>query len=201
MIPEPTLALHEPIREAPATMASQRSSIRERRFSVVLVALLVIGSALAVPFHLEAFTVQRSFIPAFAGTTGTADLLAAALLFGLFHLEGRREVLAAASAYLLNALLIAPYFLTFPGVVTETGFIGNEQSAAFLWLLWHLCFPLIITAGFLAKRDLRRDLQRSADMLRAVFAVAAFAFVATYVATVQQNVLPVLAHGHQFSVL
>jgi hypothetical protein len=189
--------------DAPPTIATQASSTRDRRIAFALVAALSIVSVLASPFRSNAFGAVASFIPAFAGTTGLADLLTAALLFGLYRVEGSRMVLAVAGAYLLNAFVVVPYALTFPGVVTADGFFGNEQSAAWLWLTWHASFPLIALAGFLpAARDRAADDgARAAAVFRAIALCAAGAASATLAVADGRNHLPALVHQGHFSAL
>lgn len=140
-----------------------------------------------------------AFIPAFAGTTGTADALTAALLLSLYRTDGARELRAAAAAYLVNALLIVPYALTFPGVIDAHGFIGNEQSAVCLWLIWHVTFPLILIAGIASSRLPARARTRWADGLSVFAPCAAFAVAATVLVTVARDDLPVLVRAGVFS--
>lgn len=90
MISEPISAEPSPDQEAVMTIAAQRSSRRERRWALALAGFLGAISIVVVPFHLAAFPVERSFIPAFAWSTAIADLLAAALLFGLYKVDGMR---------------------------------------------------------------------------------------------------------------
>ncbi len=192
-----------PPSDAPPTIATQVSSSRDRRTAFALVTVLSIASVLASPFRQHAFGAVASFIPAFAGTTGLADLLTAALLFGLYRVEGSRPVLAVAAAYLLNSFLVVPYALTFPGVVTADGFFGNEQSAACLWLIWHGSFPLIAIAGFFPSSRGRaaNDGARAAAVFRAIASCAACAAAATLAVAAGRDHLPTLVRAGHFAAL
>lgn len=40
-------------------------------------------------------------------------------------------------------LIAIPYALTFPGVISETGLLGNGgQTSVWLWVFWHGGFPM-----------------------------------------------------------
>lgn len=178
----------------PATAAS-------RRICVTLVALLVLVSVAASWSVRLAFPPLLAFIPAFAATTALADALTAVLLLRLYRVGGSPALLAAGAAYALNALLIVPYALTFPGVIDARGFIGNEQSAATLWLVWHLTFPIVTAAGALLPRRLPRPQQRRAANAIAAVTVGAVAVTTTLAVTAGRDQLPVLVRHGAFSAL
>jgi len=106
-----------------------------------------------------------------------------------------RSVLAAAVAYLFDAFLIVPYALTFPGVVDRYGFVGNEQSAVSLWVLWHLTFPIIIASGLVLPRRVSSQRGRT----RAIGAALVVAALAVAAVTLGRDALPVLVHNGTFS--
>ncbi|GAC1308309.1 MAG: hypothetical protein NVS2B3_09170 [Vulcanimicrobiaceae bacterium] len=185
--------------DASTTFATQPSSLVERRLACALLVVLGAVSLAAIPFRGHAFAETPAFVPAFAGTTAMADFLAATLLLGLYRVDGSRGVLAIAAAYLLDALLIVPYALTFPGVVDARGFIGNEQSAATLWLLWHVAFPAIVFGASRVFGTIREARVRRGNVRNAVGLAACFAVAATLVVTVGRDALPRFVHGGRFT--
>ncbi len=180
------------------TISGEPAGSYERGLSAVIVTLLVLASLVTLPFHRASFGLARWFIPSFSGATGTADLLSAILLFGLYRIDGRRLVLFAATAYLIDALLIVPYTMTFPDVIAATGFLGNEQSAIWLWVIWHLTFPTLLFAGLLKRREADDERHRARHVIIALASVAAFATCCALGATVGHRALPVLLHGGRF---
>ncbi len=148
---------------------------------------------------MRAYDAAPAFVPAFAAMTGTAELLAAAMLFGVFRVDGSRAVLAAAIAYLFDAFLIVPYALTFPGVIDAHGFVGNEESAVWLWILWHLAFPVIIVAGTLRRTTERRDDARYRDIAGSIAGVSVAALFTAYMVIGQKDALPILVRSGQFT--
>ncbi len=182
-----------------SSMLRQPASIGERRLSRGLIGLLLIASTVAAPLYRHVWSTAAFFIPAFAGTTGTMDALAAALLFSLYQIDGSRALLATAVAYSINAVLIGPYALTFPGVVDAHGFIGNEQSAAWLWLVWHGTFALIVAAGTLMARRIDAPAHRASHIALSLVGCILFAACATLAVTAGRAALPQLVHHGSFS--
>ncbi len=180
------------------TISGEPASAYERGLSVVIITLLVAASLATLPFHRAAFGVARWFIPTFSGATGTADLLSAVLLFGLYRIDGRRLVLVAATAYLVDALLIVPYTLTFPNVVSATGYLGNQQSAIWLWVVWHLSFPALLLFGLLRGRGIDDDRRRARCIAIAFAGAALFATACAFAATLGHRALPVLVRADAF---
>ena len=182
---------------APSTadLRTQPASERERRVAYALIGTLLAVSVFVIALHRTATLVAPSFIAGYAGSTGTADILSAVLLLVLYRAELRREILYAAIAYVFNALLIVPYALTFPEVLNVHGIFGNEQSAAFLWLCWHVTFAVTLGIGF--ARD-RSDESKRPGLVAAPFLVGAIVVCASLVsiATIGHGSLPhLIYHG------
>ncbi|GAC1596924.1 MAG: hypothetical protein NVS3B28_28620 [Candidatus Velthaea sp.] len=183
------------------TIVTQSASAREQRSAQILVGVLFAASLIAWPLRRHAFATATSFIPAFAGTTGTVDALASVLLFALYRIDGTRFVLFAAGAYLFDAVLIVPYAVTFPGVADPYGFVGNEQSAAWMWVIWHFSFPIIVVAGSSSRWRIADAHRRSRDVVRTIGLVLLVGSAAILLVTGQQGPLPVLVHRGAFSAL
>ncbi len=188
--------------EVSPSLLDEPATIRDRRISSALIALLVVATVAASPFHGQVLRVP-AFIPAFAGITGTADAIAAAMLLRLYRVDGTPVLLAMAAAYALNAFLIVPYTLTFPGVIDARGFLGNEQSAAWLWTLWHASFPLLIFVGVRSRQapSPHRLQHRDRTIATVAGGCAIFAALVSLWVTAGRSTLPVLVHGGTFSPL
>ena len=80
-------------------------------------------------------------IPPYATAMIVNDSITAVLLFAQFSILRSRAILVIASGYLFTALMLFPWMLTFPGVVTPGGLLGaGLQSTNWLYILWHAGF-------------------------------------------------------------
>jgi len=178
----------------------------ERRLALAVVLISVLGFAAAAPFARLPLPKSNAFIPSYESALVIIDLITAALLFGQFSRRQSYALLALASGYLFDALIIIPHALTFPGVFSETGLLGaGNQTTAWLYVFWHGGFPLFVLAyAVLANRD------RSSDALRGRTSVAVavttggiFSIVCglTALATAGHDFLPVVIRGGDFTLL
>jgi hypothetical protein len=77
------------------------------------------------------------YIPASTTAIFVVDSITAVLLFAQFSILRSRALLVIASGYLFTALIVIPWMLTFPGIVTPTGLLGGGlQTATWLNVLW-----------------------------------------------------------------
>src|SRR5256886_14274823 len=121
-----------------------------------------------------------AFIPIYESALVINDLITAGLLFGQFSFLRSRALCVLASGYLSTALMTVSHALTFPGLFSPTGLLGaGPQSTAWLYMLWHGGFPLLVIAYALLKdagRETGRPRGRAGvavlASLAAVFVVA-----------------------------
>ncbi len=73
-----------------------------------------------------------------------ADLCTAILLVRQYRHEGHAYLLVLLSAYLLSSLLVLPMALSFPGAFGEGQLLGNETTAAILFLTWRLAGAMLL---------------------------------------------------------
>ncbi len=129
-----------------------------------------------------------AFLPAYLSAMFVCDSITAVLLFAQFSILRTRAILIIASAYLFTALILIPYILTFPGVFVPLGLIGGLQSSAWIYVLWHVGFPLFVI-GYalskdggaihrLSKGTPRAAIARSVALTAGLVSVAAFACIA-----------------------
>ena len=101
-----------------------------------------------------------SFLPAFFAVIIAASLLTAFLLGQQFLVGGSPRLLGAAAAFLFSGLIVVPHALAFPGVITAAGPLGGQPSSStWLWLAWHVGFPLLLALAFTGPRLLGRHFE------------------------------------------
>lgn len=122
---------------------------RARRTAyLALVAAITVAASCAIVGR-QSGTHIPALLPLLTGFVITTGLLSSFVLFFGFAQSRRRRLALLGSAFLLAASLAVPYILTFPGVFGPTGLFGaNGQSALYLWLVWHIGFPVLVLAAF-----------------------------------------------------
>ncbi len=179
---------------------------RERHMALVVVALSTLGFVLAVPFVHVQLPVVPAFIPSYESALLLNDLITSVLIFGLFIELRSRALLALASGYLFDALMIIPHALTFPGAFGPSGLLGaGPQTTGWLYVLWHGGFGgFVLAYAVLGKLDDTRPklvARPGAAIVSAMAAVTAAAAACTVWTTVGHDTLPVLLQGADFSLL
>ena len=125
----------------------------EKRLAVIF-ALVVVAAF----FIISEFADSRphpipGFILAFSTAMFVCDTIAAILLFAQFVILRSLALLVIANGYVLTALVLIPYTLTFPGLVGPESGIGGLQSTAPLYTVWHSGFPLFVIGYALLKDE------------------------------------------------
>ena len=123
-----------------------------------LAAGIVMGLAIAlylvlIPFGGMQWGVIHSFVAVYTTAMFMTDFITAILLYTQFSILRSRAILVIASGYLFTALLIIPYALAFPDVFAPGGAVGELQTSARLYLLWHCGFPLFVIGYALLKDE------------------------------------------------
>ena len=165
----------------------------------LLFAMVVVGVGVAyygeVP--LSAFPAFSTFYACFVLLV---DAIICFLLLGQFHYRRRPIYAALACAYLFTSLMMVPYLLCFPDALQARGqIIGGGQSAAWIWVAWHLVFPTIVGGALLLHRRDSEYLTPTHRVTAVTWAVIAsaliLAIVVTMLATVAHDHLPPLLDG------
>ena len=121
--------------------------MRQRRLARVVIAALVIACGIAAPLAAIPLPRVDAFIPIFVN-----DFITSVLLFAQFSIIRSRALLALAGGYLFTALVVIADGLTFPGAFSPTGLLGaGPQSSPWLYLSWHISFPLALSTYALLK--------------------------------------------------
>ena len=121
---------------------------QERRLALGVIAALFVAFGLTAPFA-AATPLPRfaSFILPVGAVIFVTDLITSVLLFVHFSIIRSPALLVLASGYLFTALIVIPHALTFPGAFAPTGLLGaGLQTTAWLYILWHIGFPLSLFA-------------------------------------------------------
>ena len=186
-----------------STLPATRS---ERRLAIAVVLVSVLCFAVAVPFARVPLPQSLAFIPAYESALVIIDLITAVLLFGQFNRRRSYALLALASGYLFDALIIIPHALSFPGVFSPTGLLGaGSQTTAWIYIFWHGGFPMFVFAyAILANRAGSDDKLRGRTGVAVAVVIGSIIAVVcglTLLATAGHDYLPVVIQSGDFSLL
>ncbi len=172
---------------------------RQRRFTIIIAGLSLFVFAAAVPFATVPLTPLPAFIPAYEAALVVMDVITAVFLLGQFGQRASPAVLVLAAGYLFDGMIIVPHALTFPGVMSPTGWLdAGVNTTAWLYMFWHGGFPLYVTAYvYLNQRNVGviHNLGSPA-IYAAVAGTLAFATALTLLATMGHSTLPSLMAGN-----
>jgi PAS domain S-box-containing protein len=177
----------------------------ESRVALAVVVVSALVFVISVPFARVPLARLPAFIPSYESALAINDLITAVLLFGQFTRWRSRALLALASGYLFDALIIIPHVLSFPGVFSATGLLGaGDQTTAWLYVFWHGGFPLFVLTYALCNQDVAVDTRRGGAIVSIVAAIAGVAIAVcafTVLATSGMDILPIIMRGNDYSLL
>jgi signal transduction histidine kinase len=193
----PSKAVHIERYESRLSIASTPATARHKKAALAFSVGVVVAFAAITPVALVPLPRTDGFIPALQAIVATTDFITAVLLFAQYAVDRSRALLALASGYLFVALIVVAHTLTFPGAFTASGLFGaNAQTAAWLYVLWHIGYPGAVIAYCLLKRQpVATDAAPGAAgpaIWGAVVAVATLVCVLTWAAVVFGDALPAL---------
>lgn len=126
---------------------------RDRRVAFALVAAIACVVIGILPNALAPLPRIDGFVPAAQAVIVAVELITAALLFAHYATEHSRALLCLACGYLFSAVVVAAHTLTFPGAFAPTGlFDARLDTAAWLYVPWHLAIPISAIVYSLAKQ-------------------------------------------------
>jgi signal transduction histidine kinase len=137
------------------------------------------------------------FIPAVQGIIATIEFITAVLLFAQYATERSSALLVLAAGYLFATVIVVAHTLTFPGAFTPSGLLGaGPQTAAWLYVVWHLALPVAAYGYALLKRQpvaaAGIHATPAAAIWRTTLLVVSAAVVVTLVAVIAGDSLPTL---------
>jgi signal transduction histidine kinase len=169
---------------------------------MAFVALSFLGLIAIAPFARQRLPGLPEFVPAYESALWVCDLSTALLLLGQFHRSRSPSLLVLSAGYLMSTLIIPPHMAAFPGLFAPQGLLGEAGPAiAWLYVLWHIGFPLFILAHSLVARvEARRGWTVKRPGWAIIGAVAAaLAYVALALWLVRHpNWLPVISVNGQY---
>ena len=132
--------------EFPLVIAATPAGQQERRIALAIILLLAVVFIVITPFASVQLPRVDAFVPALQTVLCVTDLITAALLFSLYSIQPLPGLLALASGYIFSGLFAFLQTLAFPGAYSPSGLIGDQLSSApYLFILWHIAFPLAVT--------------------------------------------------------
>ena len=144
--------------EFPLIIAATPASKQERRVALAIILILALVFVVIAPFASVKLARVDAFVPALQTVLCVTDLITAALLFSLYSIQPLPGLLALASGYIFSGLFAFLQTLAFPGAYSPSGLMGDQLSSApYLFILWHIAFPLAVTVYALSDDRLRTD--------------------------------------------
>ncbi|HYD96863.1 MAG TPA: response regulator [Noviherbaspirillum sp.] len=187
--------------DSTAFLATMQPDRGQRRIALAVFAVSLAFFLAAVPFAKVQLAPVTAFIPVYQSALVVSDLITAILLYGQFRILRSRGLAILASGYLFTAFIAIAHALTFPGLFAPSGLLGaGPQSTAWLYMFWHVGFPLFVIAYALAK-DQPGARSSGTGMTVGAGVGAAFLLVAAAVllATKGQALLPAIMVGNRYS--
>jgi hypothetical protein len=160
----------------------------------------VLALAAVAPFARIPLAEIRPFIPVYQSALFIIDFFTAILLYSHFANSRSFNLLVLTSAYLFEAFMIVPHTLSFPGVFAAKGLIGNAQTTAWLYIMWHGGFAAgVLLYAILSRTAPDRRTKTVGGPLAASVAIClAFALGASLLATSGIDYLPIIMRGNDY---
>ena len=179
---------------------------RELGLAYAVISFSILIFMAAIPFARVPLTKIVAFIPSYESVLVISNLITAILLFGRAGQSRSSPYLALACGYLFCAAIIVPHLLTFPGVFSATGLLGaNDQTAAWLYVFWHVGFPVFVLCYvFFPRKEWVDDvLHKHAISVIACGALCTVGIVVglTILATAGRNIFPIIIKDGDYSLL
>jgi PAS domain S-box-containing protein len=184
-------------------LSTSPATNRERTVALAVVVVSAILFACAVPYAAMPLTPIPAFVASYQSALTINDLITAILLFSQFSILRSRALLLLASGYLFTAAATIVHALTFPGLFAPSGlFNAGSQTTAWLYLIWHGGFPLLVLGYALLKdSDGGAQIRGSVGgaVLGSAIAVCGTMLAVGWFVTSKHDLLPVLINEGQFT--
>ncbi len=180
--------------DSPLIIATMPATERQQAIAVGIIILLAVATAAIAPFASIQLPQVNAFIPVLQTVVSVADLVTASLLFAQFSIQPQRALLPLASGYIFSSSFTFLQTLAFPGAYAPAGLIGDANTAAWMFVLWHTTFPAAILAYVLSK-DVTGDARLPGSSPRTaivttVVCVLAMIAALTWIVTAKAEYLP-----------
>jgi signal transduction histidine kinase len=175
----------------------------EKKVARLVVAAFLLVFIAMVPFARRPLAPIPPFTPGYEVTVLICSTVTAVLLFGQFMRLRSRALLVLAAGYSFDAMIVVPHGLSFPHVFYGSLTGSGPQTTTWLYTFWHAGFPLfVLLYAILARRP--NDGVTGSPGRAIAFAIAAAASLAAgliLLATAGHDLLPVVTHDGNYSLL
>ena len=182
--------------------AIRTATAEQRRFALLVSIALMTSTVLMLPFATVPWPSFPAFLPTFQTAAIGICLITAGLMYGHYVATRSTVLLHLSAGYAYTAGILALQFLSFPGVLIESGrLLGGPRSTSWLWAFWHIGPASSIL--YFAWTEHHRPNRLTANRTRAVLGTGA-ALIAALTATaglvtVLHDSLPVLDVNGNYS--
>jgi signal transduction histidine kinase len=140
---------HMPLTLNQRLTGTSLASYTQVRVIFAVVVVLIIALAVTAPYAAQATHGTEILLPAYAAADFVVEITTAALLFAIFQVRRAAPLLILAAGYLLSAMLVVPWALTFPGVFSSLGWDYGLQPTAWIAAVRRIGFAAAVVAyGF-----------------------------------------------------
>lgn len=188
-----------------ASMAEQRSFLAtenpsppQRRAAIAVTLVTFAAFVLTSPFATIPLPTIWAFLPLYQSAFIVITLITAILLLSQLRILPSWGILTLYCGYLFSAMMAATHVLSFPGLFSDTGWLGaGSQTTAWLYFLWHGGFPLFVAAYALLPHNRLLPTKRLflVPIPAATLAVSALVCTVTAAAVLAHSVFPEIMHG------
>jgi hypothetical protein len=185
-------------------LSTMPPSPTDRRLAAAVVAVSVLVFAVTAPFARVQLPAVWVFVPSYQSALAVNDVITAILLYAQARTLRSRAMLLLASGYLFTALMAIVHALTFPGLLAPTGLLGaGPQSTAWLYMLWHGGFPLLVI-GYALTKQTGDDAEHIPRLGRGAIALSVLAVAIavcglTLITTAGHDLLPGIMQGNRYT--
>jgi signal transduction histidine kinase/CheY-like chemotaxis protein len=176
----------------------------EKKLARFVVAASLLAFVAALPFVRIPLAPIPPFTPGYEAAVWINSTVTAVLLFSQFVRLQSRALLVLAAGYSFDAMMVVPHGLSFAHVFSAASPIGSgPQTTLWLYTFWHAGFPLFVLVYAILVRRPNDAVAGSPGraIAFAITAVALLAAVLTLIATAGHNLLPVVIHDGDYSLL
>ena len=129
----------------------------EKKLAFIWILISSVAFLALVPFAKLPWAAVPPFIPAYESALFFNSLITAFYFFCQFIRLNSRGSFVLGLGYLYDALMVVVHGLSYPDVFSKTGLIsGNAQTTSWLYMFWHVGFPLCAVIYALIRENQER---------------------------------------------
>jgi FixJ family two-component response regulator/signal transduction histidine kinase len=132
-------------------VATSLPSESQLRVIFGVLVLLIVALVIVAPNAGQTTHGTEIFLPAYAAAVFVIEITTAAILFTTFQVRRSVMLLILAAGYLLSAMLVWPWVVTFPGVFSLLGWDHDLQATARIAAIRRIGFAVALVGYALAR--------------------------------------------------